>query len=29
MKRMMELQDRGEEIYETLQHLTEKLGQLK
>jgi CheY-like chemotaxis protein len=29
MKRMMELQDRGEEIYETLQQLTEKLGQLK
>lgn len=29
MKRMMELQDRGEEVYETLRKLTEKLGQLK
>jgi prefoldin subunit 5 len=29
MKRMMELQDRGEEVYETLQRLSEKLGQLK
>jgi hypothetical protein len=29
MKRMMELQDRGAEVFETLQRLSEKLGKLK
>ena len=29
MKRMMELQDRGAEVFETLQQLSEKLGKLK
>lgn len=29
MKRLMALQDRGTSVYETLQHLNERLGQLK